>query len=184
MELIGLYLMACGLLVVAGVAKARNPGQTARALAATVPVREGALRRAVRAGAVAEAALGTIALAYPRPLLAGAVALSYATFTLFVGFARARAGPLASCGCLGTPDTPATALHAVVDLVLCVSAAGVAAAAPAGSVLSTLAREPFHGLPLVVASAVGVWLTILVISVLAELAAARRLTAIYYQSGP
>ena len=39
MELIGLYLIAAGLLCVAGVAKAAHPDDTARALAALLPQR-------------------------------------------------------------------------------------------------------------------------------------------------
>ncbi len=35
-----------------------------------------------------------------------------------VAYARSRGGALASCGCFGTPDTPATLLHVVVDLVV------------------------------------------------------------------
>ena len=78
MELIGLYLVAAGLLVVAGVAKALRPDDTARALAALarprrrdghlVPLR--VARGVVRTGALAEAALGIAALVLPRPLAA------------------------------------------------------------------------------------------------------------------
>ena len=111
------------------------------------------------------------------------MALSYAVFAVFVAYARARGGAIASCGCFGTPDTPATGIHVVVNLVLCLSAVSVAAAGPAGSIVSILARQPWHGIPLVVASAAGAWLTFLAVSVLAELQAAA-LTAISFRAEP
>ena len=56
--------------------------------------------------------------------------------------------------------------------------------APTGTIVSLLARQPAHGLPLLAVSALCTWLTYLVISVLAELQAARRLTAIDFRSEP
>ena len=41
-------------------------------------------------------------------VFAGLVAVSYGAFAAFVAWLRVRHGALASCGCLGTPDTPAT----------------------------------------------------------------------------
>ena len=175
MELIGLYLIAAGLLVVAGIAKAARPDDTARALGALLPSAPALplLRRVVRVGALAEAALGAVALAFPRPATAGLVAASYLCFFGVVAYARRRGGPLATCGCFGRPDTPPTALHLVIDLVL--AAAAVAAGAPSGGTLVTqLAHQPWAGLPLVFVSAVGLWLTALALSALAALTAARR----------
>jgi hypothetical protein len=182
MELIGLYLVACALLVVAGTAKAYRPSETAHALAPLIPLDEALVRRTVRVGAVVEAALGVAAIVYPHTLLAAAVALSYGAFAAFVAYARARGGAIASCGCFGTPDTPATGTHVVVNLVLCVSAISVAVASPTGSIISILSRQPLHGVPLVVASAAAAWLTFLAVSVLADLQAARRLTAISFRT--
>jgi hypothetical protein len=178
MELSGLYLIAAGLLVVAGAAKAARPDDTARAMGALLPSPPSPrLRRdLVRVGALAEAALGAVALAFPRPLTAGLVALSYVCFFGVVAYARRRGGPLATCGCFGRPDTPPTATHLVLDLVLAVAAAAVAAGAPSRGTLATLlAHQPWAGLPLLFASAVGTWLTALALSALAALAAARRL---------
>jgi hypothetical protein len=177
-ELIGLYLVAAGLLVVAGTAKAARPDDTARALGALLPSAPALplLRRVVRVGALAEAALGTAALAFPRPATAGLVAASYVCFLGVVADARRRGGPLATCGCFGRPDTPATALHLFIDLVLATAAATVAAGAPSGGTLVTqLAQQPWAGLPLLFVSAVGLWLTALALSALAALTAARRL---------
>jgi Methylamine utilisation protein MauE len=182
MELIGLYLVACTLLVVAGTAKAVRPAETARALADIVPVSQRAMRLVVRTGSIAEAGLGLVALLSPRPVSAGLVALSYAVFAGFVAYARIRGRAIASCGCFGTPDTPATWVHVVVDVGLAVAALCVAIAAPTGSLLSLLARQPGHGLPLIVISALCAWLTYLSIAVLADLQAARRLTAISFRS--
>ncbi len=181
MELIGLYLAGCALLVVAGTAKALRPGDTTRALATLVPVPERVLGRVVRAGAVTEAALGIFALAFPRPLPAAGVALSFAVFAVFVTWARSVGGAIASCGCFGTPDTPATGLHVLINVVLCVSAVSVAAGAPTGSIVSFLGHEPFHGIPLVMASAIAAWLAFLTIAVAARLQAARRLTAVSFR---
>ena len=185
MELIGPYLVACGLLVVAGVAKAVRPDDTARALVlltGPAPGRTGrrrpgpaAVRGAVRTGAVAEALLGAVALAFPRTGTAAAVAVSYLAFAGFVLLAMVRGGALATCGCFGRPDTPPTVVHVVVDLVLAGSAAAVAATSPtAGSLLTVLSRQPWHGVPLVLVSVLGTWLAGLVLVRLAALEAVRR----------
>lgn len=182
MELIGPYLVACALLVVAGVSKAIRPNDTARALGAMVPMGLATIRWAVRVGSLAEAALGSIALLDPRTASACLVALSYAAFAAVVAYARSRGGAIASCGCFGTPDTPATLLHVIVNMGLSLAAACVAAAGPTGSILSLLSQQPAHGLPLIVVSALCAWLTYLAVAVLAELQAARRLVAISFRS--
>jgi hypothetical protein len=178
----GLYLVACGLLIAAGVAKALRPGDTARALAGVLPIRVEPMRATVRFGSVAEAVLGLVALVFPRTGSAWLVALSYATFAIVISIARSKGGAISSCGCFGTPDTPATGLHVVVNAGLAISAAAVAVAAPSGTIVSILSHEPWHGLPLVAVSALCAWLTYLAISVLAGLQAARRMTAISHRS--
>ena len=182
MELIALYLVACILLVAAGTAKAVHPTDTARALATFMSQPLVRIRPIVRFGSVAEATLGCIAILVPRPGPAGLVALSFAGFAVVIASARHKGGAISSCGCFGTPDTPATMLHVVVNIGLALAAASVAVAGPTGSIVSILARQPGHGLPLVVASAVCAWLTYLAISVLAELQAVRRLTAVEFRS--
>jgi Methylamine utilisation protein MauE len=177
-ELIGLYFVACVLLVVAGLAKALRPDDTARALAGVVPLSPRALRVAVRTGSAAEAVLGALALAAPRSATAWFLAASYVAFAVVVTVLRARGGAIASCGCFGTPDTPATALHAVVDLVLALSAVSVAVDGPKGSLGSLLGTQPLAGVPLVAASALCAWLTYLAISRLARVEAERRLLGI------
>ena len=185
MELIGLYVVACGLLIAAGTAKAVRPDDTARALASAVPLGQHAMRTMVRAGAAGEAALGITALVLPRPWWAGLVALSYAAFTGFVAYARSTGGAIASCGCFGTPDTPATLVHLVVDGILALSAAAVAWSAPPGTLLTVLSHQPADGIPLVAVSALTGWLVYLAVSVLAGLQAARALTGVTFdRHGP
>jgi hypothetical protein len=179
--LIGLYLIASGLLVVAGLAKAVQPDGTARALAALATTRRRApafttLRQLVRLGALAEVAVGALALAVPRPLTAGLVALSYLAFTVVVAYAGHLGGPLATCGCFGQPDTPPTVVHLLLDLVLAASAALFVLGAPRhGTLVAVLTHQPWVGLPLLFVVTVGAWLTSLAMTALARLEGARRL---------
>jgi hypothetical protein len=179
--LFGPFLIASVLLVVAGVGKALAPDDTARALvtlAGSGPRAPGlrGTRRAVRVGATGEAVLGTLAVAAPRPITAALVGLSYLGFAAVVAQARRRGGPLASCGCLGRPDTPPTMVHLGLNLVLAAAALAVALGAPGhGTVVDVLAHQPWSGLPLLLGVAVGTWLAVLAMSGLARLEAARRL---------
>jgi hypothetical protein len=179
-ELIGLYFVGCALLACAGLMKAWRPDDTARALVPLVParlrsaVRMRQMRTIVRSVALVEAGLGVAAVTLPRPGLAALVAASYLVFAGFVAFARSRGGALASCGCFGTPDTPATLLHVAVDLVLGIAATVVAVVAPSdATVASVLSHQPLHGVPLALLVGVGAWLTYLTLSVLATVQAAR-----------
>jgi hypothetical protein len=185
MELIGPYLAACGLLVVAGVAKAVRPEDTARALGTSLPRRlsHPRLTAAVRIGSALEALLGMVALVFPRPLPAALVALSYAAFAVFVAYARSKGGAIANCGCFGTPDTPATWAHVVVDGALAVSAGTVAWASSTSHLWSFLSHQPLFGLPLWAASARAGWLAYLVMAVLASLQQARSLVGISFERG-
>jgi hypothetical protein len=180
-QLIGPYLVACALLMVAGVAKAIRPDDTARALAVVVPIRARHLRWIIRVGSIIEATLGMVALLAPRTMTAGLVAVSYLVFAGAVAYARSEGGAIASCGCFGTPDTPATMLHVVINGGLAVSAGVVALAGPTGSIASVLSAQPIHGVPLVAASALCGWLTYLAITAMARLDAARRLVGISFR---
>ena len=119
-----------------------------------------------------------MALAHPSPPVAALVALSYLGFAGFVTLARARGGPLASCGCFGTPDTPATRTHVVVTLAFAVSAAVVAASGLSDWLPTLLAHQPWHGVPVVLLGLLCAWLAYLAMGRLAELGAARRLLGI------
>jgi hypothetical protein len=180
-ELIGVYLMGCGLLAVAGIVKAVRPDDTARALAAATSLPLRPVRALVRVGSVAEAAVGITALVVPRPWSAALVAVSYAAFAVFVAYSRSTGGTIASCGCFGTPDTPATMLHVIINGALALSAAILAWSAPAsGTIGGILSGQPDEGVPLVAVSVIGAWLAYLAISVMASLQAARALTGITF----
>jgi hypothetical protein len=181
LELIGPYLIGCTLLFVAGALKALHPDDTARALAPVMPAGLGAfadvrrMRVVIRTVAILEAGLGVVAIALPRPLVAAFVAASYVVFAGVVAYARARGGALASCGCFGTPDTPATLLHVVVDLFVALAAAAVASSASSSATIATvLSHQPLHAAPLVLVSAVGAWLAYLTLSMLGTLEAVRQ----------
>jgi hypothetical protein len=178
MELIGLYLVAAGLLVAAGVAKAIRPDDLARAFASTFHLAPERLRLGVRVLAAAEAVLGVVALIWPEPVPAALVAASYLGFAAVLTVVRTTGGALASCGCFGRPDTPVTLVHVIADLCLAGAAVAVAAAGHSGSMLAVLAAQPAKGVPLVAISLLAAWLTVLVMDQLSRLVAVRRLVGI------
>jgi hypothetical protein len=181
MELIGIFLVASGLLVLAGAAKTVRPDDTARALVLLAPGTNSRIpslnvaRQTVRIGALLETALGAFALVFPRTLTAALVAVSYALFLCITAYARKRQGPLSTCGCFGRPDTPSTGQHLVLNVVFVATAVAVALHPPHYTTLvSLLENQPWDGVPLVLASGVGIWLAYLALSPLAALEAARR----------
>jgi hypothetical protein len=180
MELIGPYLIGCVLLVGAGASKAVRPDDTARALLPVVPTRWRpavnfrVFRTLIRLLAGGEAVVGALGLLLPRPVTGALVSGSYIAFAGVIAYARAHGGVLASCGCFGTPDTPATSLHIALDVVIGGAALAVALAVSSrGWLVSVLARQPLHGLPLLALSAVGAGTTYLTLSGLARLQAVR-----------
>jgi hypothetical protein len=182
MELIGIFFVASGLLVLAGLAKAAHPDDTARALVLLLPdrIRRGPhlplVRHAVRVGALLEVAIGAGALLVPRTVTAALVAGSYSVFVCTVGYAKRTGNALSTCGCFGRPDTPATGLHVLLNVVFLAAAVVVALHPPSvTSLVPLLERQPWHGVPLLFASGAGVWLTYLALSHLAALEGARQL---------
>jgi hypothetical protein len=178
--------VGCGLLVLAGITKALSPADTARALTLLLPedrfwVPSATLvRGAVRLGAVLEAILGMVALIFPRPVPASLVALSYTLFVVVVLYTRRSGGALATCGCFGRPDTPATKLHVFLNLILAAAAAAVALRPPEpANLVAFLRQEPWFGLPLLFVSGVGMWLAYLALSRLAALEGAQRLLRVH-----
>jgi hypothetical protein len=156
--LAGPVTIAALLLVVGGVAKARRPGDTARALAA-VGIRAPA--RAVRGGAVLECAVGLGALFLASPVFAALVAVSYLAFAAFVVQALRAGTPISSCGCFGKVDTPPSRVHIGIDGLAAVAAAAVAVAGTDVSLPSVLADQPLAGVPYLLLVAVGVGLVFL-----------------------
>jgi hypothetical protein len=132
------------LLAVAGAAKAVKPLPTVRALReAGLPARAWMVRML----GAAEAVLALVALAVAGPVPAALVAISYACFAAFVGYAMASGVSISSCGCFGKPDTPPTAVHLVVNLGAALLAI-VAALDPGRSPLGVIAHSPGGGVPL------------------------------------
>jgi hypothetical protein len=124
----GPYVAAAALLVAAGGVKAVRPSSTTKALRqARIPATDWA----VRAGAVAEVAIGVAALAGTT---AGAAltAASYALFAAFVALGLRTGSPISTCGCFGEPDAKPTVLHLVLNVgAAAVAAVGVTGTAPA-----------------------------------------------------
>jgi hypothetical protein len=170
---IGPYLIACGLLVLAGASKAARPADTVRALSQVFPYPR-LVTWAVPMLAVGELLLGAAAIVWPIPALAAAVSASYVCFAGFVIVIRLRHGAVSSCGCFGTPDTPATWLHAVINAFLAASAAVIALNEPGGNIVTVLRAQPLDGIPLLLAVGIGMWLVVLAFSSLAQLTAVRR----------
>ena len=146
-------LVAAALLIVAGAAKAADPANTVGALRALgLPGSDGL----VRAGAVAEAALGAAALVAGGPVWWAAVAASYLAFAGFV-VAALRAGTMVgTCGCFGHEDTPPHPVHVVLDAIL--AAVAVAAAAQGLAPLADAADHPGGGLLALAVAAGATWL--------------------------
>jgi hypothetical protein len=133
------------LLGFAGAAKAWRPLPTVRALrSVSLP----SSVRLVRTLGVGEAIIAIAALVTAGPIAPALVALSYAGFAVFVGYAMARGGSISSCGCFGKADSAPTSLHVVVN----VAAALIAAAAALGaarSPVAELAHSPGAGVAMV-----------------------------------
>lgn len=160
-------------LVVAGVAKLIRPRETARALAGAVGGSPRPWSLVVRAGALAEAGVGTVCLLGGGRPAAGAVAASYAGFAVYVAWARLSHRPLATCGCLGEPDTPPTWSHSGLCAIAALSAAVAAGAAPPslGALLASLGRwSPAY----LAAAAASAYATILLLGAGPRLASLRR----------
>ena len=138
------FLVACALLVVAGVSKVRAPTSARGSLeliGVPVPL------VAVRALGVAEVALGLLAAIRPGALAAGLVAGAYGVFFLATLRLLAVEGG-ADCGCFGAASAVASRSHAVLNLVAC--AAGVVAAAfPPPGVSWIASRSPLVAVTLV-----------------------------------
>jgi hypothetical protein len=171
---VGPFLAAALLLVVAGVLKARDPGDFATALARATRWSPSAARALVRAGAVTELAVGAGAVVHPGPVPAALVAASYLAFTVYVLWLRATGGPLATCGCFGTVDTPPTLAHVAVDAAFA-AAALVATEIDGAWLPALLADEPGAGVPLLLAAVTLAVLAYGVLSPLARVHGARRL---------
>lgn len=152
----GPFAVACVLLAVGGGAKAWRPTDTARALALFGwPVGSGV----VRVGGVVEAGLALTALVTGSAWMAAAVAISYSAFAGWIGVALLRGLPISSCGCFGTPDTPPSVVHVIVNVVAAAVSAD-AAVSDVPALGATLRQQPAAGLPFLGLAALATWLLI------------------------
>ena len=124
--LAGPFVVAALLLGVGGALEVHRPAATVGALRA---MRLPASPAAVRLGGAAALALCAIAVAWPSRVVAGAIAACYLILSAFVLAALRRETPLASCGCFGRTDTPATPAHLLINVTAAV-VAGLVAVGP------------------------------------------------------
>jgi hypothetical protein len=154
--------VAAVVLLIAGLAKVRDPKPTSGALRAMGLPSD---LRLVRLLGAVEAVVAAAALVVDHAAFAWGIALSYSGFSIFVAAALRRGTKLQSCGCFGGLEVPPSVLHLVLD-ASAAAAAGVAAARGADPLLRTLEGEPGGGVPLVIAVAVAAGLCVAAITVL------------------
>jgi hypothetical protein len=128
-----LVAVAAGLLVLAGVLK---------------------LRARERVAGVLEVALGALALAWSRPLVAALVAIAYAGFAA-QSWRLAVAGA-EDCGCFGDVEAPAGFVHVAINLC-CAAVAAVAAVVAPESLWTLVADAPLTGVVVVLGVAASVY---------------------------
>lgn len=144
------------LLVVTGLAKLRRPEETGRALAAF-----GLPSQRLTGSVVGfvETTLGTAALLIGGATLFMAQGLLYLGFVIWVMAALRHDVPLASCGCLGRPDTPPYWGHVVLDLLAMGVSIG-AALQTAGPLPITTSLETLAHIVVVTVGALLAWAVI------------------------
>ena len=175
MSFVGVHLAGCIVLVAAGLAKVARPDELAVALGRLVRMTSASARRAVRAVAAVEAAVGAAGFLWPAGPVSLLVVVSYAGFTAYVAYLRWSEEPLASCGCFGTPDTPATRAHIAVTATFAGAALGAALAPVDGGVIDVLRAQPGAGVPLLVSAFVVAGLAVAVLTRHAEVQSVRAL---------
>ncbi len=111
------------LLVLTGLAKSRRPADTSRALAALGFPNNRLVGLMI---GLVEIGVGGVALITGNSMALMAQAALYAAFATWIAVALARDLPIASCGCLGTPDTPPYWGHLVLDVTAALFSLGAA----------------------------------------------------------
>jgi hypothetical protein len=137
MAVMPVFTVTCALLVLAGVLKIRSPGQATSSLTLVglrVPP------ATMRLLGVAEVAIGGVAAARPSAISAGAVAVAYGIFAVFIVRLRRR-GEDVDCGCFGAEGSGATRIHIGLNAAACGAAVAAALAPPPGAVW-ILTRTP------------------------------------------
>ncbi len=155
----GPYLVAAGVLAVAGVAKVRSPGGASRALDAVgLPAPSVAVRLL---GAI-ELGLAIGCITSPSTTMAILLAGAFGVFAVFVGYLLVRRIEVPTCGCFGERDTPPSVVHVVFN-VGAAGAALLAVAATPASLGGLLTELPLAGAPFVLGVIVAVYLSWLVV---------------------
>lgn len=135
------FFVAALLLVVAGIAKMREPAPLSRVLRALhLPESD----RVVRLLAISEIGVGISALVYPSTASAVLVAALYTLFSAVLLIVRLGRIDVPSCGCLGDREAPVSLLHVGLNAIA-VAAALVIAAKPVNDLASFGARLPLGG---------------------------------------
>lgn len=166
----GPFLAISILLVVAGVMKLRRPAFTAGALRALhLPAGESL----VRLLGLAEIVVGSGAVVTGARPWAVAVGSFYIGFGIFVLLALRSDAPIATCGCFGSPDTPPSVGHVVLNSV----SAGVALLAairPPGPWLGLGGIDPGSMIAFLLFSSAAVYLLYGIVNVLPQQRKANR----------
>lgn len=177
----GIFQILAAVIAVGGAAKLVAPAAFVETLRA-LRLHGGAV--AARVAGALELTIGVGAIVLGGSIAALVVAATYAVFAVTVVKAR-RAGA-ESCGCFGSVAAPPSAVHVVVNCASALLALGAAAASPQ-PLLDVLADQPLAGVPYVVLLGVGVWLTVTIDTVgaqlLDEMAAVHELGPVLRENG-
>ena len=146
------FLIAAGLLVVAGCAKVREPYGASRVFEA-LGIRVGL--PVVRLLGVAEVALGIAAFVSGERLISVALALTFGLLAAISLWLLVGPADVPSCGCLGSLETPPSVLHVLLS-ALGAAAAGLAALADPIRIDTYLGSLPALGAPFLVAVGSGI----------------------------
>ena len=160
--LTGAFQILASVIVVGGVAKIASPDGFS-SLLRTLGLPSG--RIISRLSGAIEVVLGAVALLVGGRVAAVLLAVTYAIFTAVVVAAR-RSGA-ASCGCFGAVAAPPSRVHVVVNTVSACIALAAAIGGPT-SLTDTLASQPLVAIPYVLAVLTGVWLTVVLDTVGAQ----------------
>ena len=163
----GPFHVILGLLLVAGVAKFVRPGATADvAMAAGIP----ASTWVVRIFALVEIAAAMTAFVVGGWIPALTVGILYLVFAGFVVMLKMRGIKTAGCGCFGQEsDDPPGYPHIAVNVVAALIATG-AAVVSIPDIAAVMADQPLFGVPYIGFVALGVWLLMVMLTDLPQLA--------------
>jgi hypothetical protein len=120
-----------------------------------------------RALGALECALGGACVVSPAPLLALALAATYAVFALYLVYLR-RTSPDAACGCFGVEERPVGRAHVVLDVLASAVAALGAVYEPVG-LAAFASAHPLAVVPFAVGAAATVYVFSVGLTVAPEL---------------